>query len=216
LNAGEEGREPIERGFDVDLYLRWVGCGAVAIVVVWILTTLVRDAVMRLALRSLAIAAVITPQPLWAPGDGGYVVPAGVLLLSLTYPLFSIMNGALPILGVSAILFVIGGYIVSIRRSASSARIHDVVQAWVCIGIILPFIALVIGLPFLTFFFLGGALAYWSSFVLICMLGATAVDRQIAKGNPEAPHTTYFHAITLVLFGIAVGAVIWAVIMRIA
>jgi hypothetical protein len=199
----------------VDLYLRWVGFGAVAIAVVWILTAFVRDAVMRLAFRSLAIAAVITPQPLWVPGDGGYVVPAGMLLLSLRYPVFSVMNGAIPIIGISAILFVIGGYIVSIRRSASSARIHDVVQAWVYIGIILPFIALVIGHPFLAFFFLGGVLAYWSSFVLICMVAATTVDRQIAKGNPEVPHGTYFHAMTLALFGIAVGALMSAVIMRI-
>ena len=200
----------------MDLYLRWTGFGAVAIVVAWILTAFLRDAVMRLAFRSLAVAAVITPQPLWVPGDGGYVVPAGMLLLSpFRYPVFSLINGAIPIIGVSAILFVIGGYIVSIRQSESSARIHEFIQVWVLTGIILPFIALAIGIPFLAFFFLGGVLAYWSSLVLICMLGATTADRRIAKGNPESPHTTYFHATTLVLFGIAVGAVISAVIMRI-
>ena len=199
----------------MDLYLRWAGFGAVAIAVAWILTAFLRDAVMRLAFRSLAVAAVITPQPLWVPGDGGYVVPAAMLLLSFRYPVFSVTNGAIPIIGVSAILFVIGGYIVSIRQTESSVRIHSFVQMWVLNGIILPFIALAIGIPFLAFFFLGGVLAYWSSFVLICMLGATTVDRRIARGNPEAPHTTYFHATTLVLFGIAVGAVISAVIMRI-
>jgi len=125
------------------------------------------------------------------------------------------MNGAIPILGVSAILFVIGGYIVSLHQSEESVRIHNFVQAWVCIGIILPYIAVVIGLTFMAFFFLGGVLGYWSSFVLICMLGATGVDRQIAKGTPEAPHTTYYHATTLILFGLAVGAVISAVIVRI-
>ena len=94
----------------MDLYLRWTGFGAVAIVVAWILTAFLRDAVMRLAFRSLAVAAVITPQPLWVPGDGGYVVPAGMLLLSpFRYPVFSLINGAIPIIGVSAILFVIGG-----------------------------------------------------------------------------------------------------------
>jgi len=209
----EEGTR--RKGFDVDLYLRWVGFGAIAIVVVWILTASVRHAVMRLAFRSLAIAAVITPQPLWAPGDGGYVVPAGMLLLSLRHPVFSLMNGAVPILGVAAILFAIGGHIVSIRQSASSVKIHNFVQMWVGVGIILPYIAVVIGLTFVAFFFLGGVLAYWSSFVLVCMLGATGVDRQIAKRNPEAQHTTYYHATTLILFGLAVGAVISAVIIRI-
>lgn len=199
----------------MDLYLRWVGFGAVAIVVVWILTGFVRHAVTRLAFRSLAIAAVIAPQPLWAPGDGGYVVPAGMLLLSLRHPVFSLMNGAVPILGVAAILFAIGGYIVSLHQFEASVRIHNFVQAWVCIGIILPFVAVVIGFPFVAFFLFGGVLAYWSSIVLVCMLGATGVDRQIAKGTPEASHTTYYHAITLVLFGIAVGAVISAVIIRV-
>ena len=199
----------------MDLYLRWVGFGAIAIAVAWVLTAFVEDAVMRLAFRSLAIAAVITPQPLWAPGDGGYVVPAGMLLLSLRHPVFSVMNGAIPILGVSAILFAIGGYLVSIRQSESSARIHNFVQAWVCVGIVLPFIAVVIGFPFVAFFLFGGVLAYWSSIVLVCMLGATGVDRQIAKRNPEAPHTTYFHATTLILFGLAIGGVISAVIIRI-
>ena len=199
----------------MDLYLRWVGFGVVAIVVVWILTGFVRHAVTRLAFRSLAIAAVIAPQPLWAPGDGGYVVPAGMLLLSLRHPVFSLMNGAVPILGVAAILFAIGGYIVSLHQFEASVRIHNFVQAWVCIGIILPFVAVVIGFPFVAFFLFGGVLAYWSSIVLVCMLGATGVDRQIAKGTPEASQTTYYHAITLVLFGIAVGAVISAVIIRV-
>jgi len=199
----------------VDLYLRWVGFGVVAIVVVWILTGFVRHAVTRLAFRSLAIAAVIAPQPLWAPGDGGYVVPAGMLLLSLRHPVFSLMNGAVPILGVAAILFAIGGYIVSLHQFEASVRIHNFVQAWVCIGIILPFVAVVIGFPFVAFFLFGGVLAYWSSIVLVCMLGATGVDRHIAKGTPEASQTTYYHAITLVLFGIAVGAVISAVIIRV-
>ena len=199
----------------MDLYLRWVGFGVVAIVVVWILTGFVRHAVTRLAFRSLALAAVIAPQPLWAPGDGGYVVPAGMLLLSLRHPVFSLMNGAVPILGVAAILFAIGGYIVSLHQFEASVRIHNFVQAWVCIGIILPFVAVVIGFPFVAFFLFGGVLAYWSSIVLVCMLGATGVDRQIAKGTPEASHTTYYHAITLVLFGIAVGAVISAVIIRV-
>lgn len=69
-------------GFHMDSYLTWVGVGALAAIVVWILTTCVKSGVMRLVIRSLAIAAVITPQPLWAPGDGGFVVPAGMLLLS--------------------------------------------------------------------------------------------------------------------------------------
>ena len=199
----------------MDLYLRWVGFGAVGIAVAWIVTAFIRQAVMRLAFRSLAIAAVIAPQPLWAPGDGGYVVPAGMLLLSLRHPVFSVMNGAIPILGVSAILFAIGGYLVSIRQSESSARIHNFVQAWVCVGIVLPFIAVVIGFPFVAFFLFGGVLAYWSSIVLVCMLGATGVDRQMAKRTPEASQTTYYHATTLILFGLAVGAVISAVIIRI-
>jgi len=118
-------------------------------------------------------------------------------------------------IGVSAMLFVIGGYIASILQSESSVRIHKFIQIWVLNGIILPFIALAIGIPFLAFFFLGGVLAYWSSFVLICMLAATTVDRQIAKGNPKAPHTTYFHKITLVLFGTTIGGIISAVIIRI-
>lgn len=125
------------------------------------------------------------------------------------------MNGTVPIMGMSTMLFVIGGYIFSIRTSQSSARIHRFIQIWVVNGIILPFIVLAIGIPFLAFFLFGGILAYWSIFVLICMLGAMSVDRRIAKEDPEPSCTTYFHKVSLVLFGTGVGATISAIIIRI-
>jgi len=78
-------------------YLRWLGIGAVVAVVLWVLSRRVRSRAVRLWVRCLAVAAALTPQPLWIPGEGGALMPALALLVAVRPSVFSVTMGAFPI-----------------------------------------------------------------------------------------------------------------------
>jgi len=86
-------------------YLRWLGIGAVVVVVVWVLSRRGRSRTVRLGVRCLAVAAVLTPQPLWIPGEGGALMPALALLVAVPPSIFSLAMGAFPIFAAATLLF---------------------------------------------------------------------------------------------------------------
>lgn len=70
-------------------YLKWLGVALAVLAVIWVLTRRVAPPFKRLALRCLATSAALMPQPLWAPGDGGAIMPALAMLVFGGAPVFS-------------------------------------------------------------------------------------------------------------------------------
>ena len=191
----------------------WYGLGALGFLVALVLTRSVEPRALRLGVRSLVLAAVVAPQPPWAPGDGGFLLPAA-WLLSPRHPGFGFLNGLMPILSVTAILFTVGGHALRIRREPVSARAHDFVQRWVLVGIVIPLVALVLVSPFLAFFLFGGVLAGWSAFSLVCLLGSAGIDRRIAKRTGGEPRSTWSRRTSAALLGSTVALALLAILVR--
>ena len=179
----------------------WFAVGALAFAVAVLLTRPLASPAARLGVRCLVLAAVVTPQPLWAPGDGSYVLPA-VLLLASGHFGFAWMNGLMPVLAVAGILFTLGGYLSRLRRDERSARAHRFVQRWVLLGVVLPFLALILVSPWLAIFLFGGALAFWSGFSLCCLLGGVGLDRRTAIRNGAASGSAWFQRASAGLLGL--------------
>jgi len=99
-------------------YLKWLGVSVVALAAIWVLTRRVTSPFRRLALRCLATSAALTPQPLWAPGEGAFIMPALSLLVFGGAPVFSYAMGAFPILAVATLFFTLAGW--RLARAASA------------------------------------------------------------------------------------------------
>jgi hypothetical protein len=111
-------------------------------------------------LRCLAVAAAVTPQPLWVPGQGGAVMPALALLVGVRPSIFSLaMMGAFPIVAVGALLFVVLGLALARDAAGDERLLHRSARHWVLMGLLLPWLAFAGWAPFLASFAFGGPIA---------------------------------------------------------
>ena len=90
-------------------YLRWLGIGAIVVAVIWLLSRRLRSRAARLGVRCLAVAAALTPQPLWIPGEGGALMPALSVLVTGRPSIFGLTMGAFPIFAMATLLFALAG-----------------------------------------------------------------------------------------------------------
>jgi hypothetical protein len=171
----------------VPFYAKWLGGSLVALVVVWLLTRRVASPTRRLVLRCIATAAALTPQPLWAPGDGGAIMPAAALLVFGRAPVFSYTMGVFPILAVAALFFTLTGWRLARAASGGKRLVHHAARRWALVGVILPLLALAATSPFLAFFLFGGPIALWGTGSLVILVGAAALDWRAARPLDEAP-----------------------------
>ncbi|MGH7389477.1 MAG: hypothetical protein ACREM3_08460 [Candidatus Rokuibacteriota bacterium] len=167
-------------------YLKWLGVGAVVLAATWTLTRRVASPSRRLALRCLATSAALTPQPLWAPGEGGFVMPALALLLFGGAPLFNAAMGGFPILAVGMLLFTLAGWRLGLSAVGAERLAHQAAWRWVVVGLALPLLALAATAPFLAFFLFGGPIAAWGAPSLAVLGGAAVLDWRAAR-RADAP-----------------------------
>ena len=161
-------------------YLRWLGIGALVVVIVWILSRRLRSRPLRQTLRCLAVAAAVTPQPLWVPGQGGAVMPALALLVGVRPSIFSLAMGAFPIVAVGALLFVVLGLALTRDAAGDERLLHRSARRWVLMGLLLPWLAFAVWAPFLAYFAFGGPIALWGTASLVLLTGAALLDRRTA------------------------------------
>jgi hypothetical protein len=185
-------------------YLRWVGIGALLVAAVWLLSRRLRSGALRLALRCLAVAAAVTPQPLWIPGEGGAVMPALALLISSGISPFAAAMGAFPILAGAGLVFIVSGQGIARRAVGGERLVHQVVRRWVLMGLVLPWLVLAVTAPFLAYFALGGPIAIWGTASLVLLAGAALLDGRAARAGPGRPgrwiaRATWVHAVGLAL-----------------
>jgi hypothetical protein len=162
-------------------YLRWLGIGAVVVVVLWVLSRRLRSRVARLGVRCLAIAAALTPQPLWIPGQGGAVMPALAILVSGRPSVFVFAMGIFPIIAVAGLLFALAGLWLGRGTEGAERRLHRVVRRWALMGVLLPWLALAVWVPFVAYFGFGGPIAMWGVASLALLAGAAAADEWVAS-----------------------------------
>lgn len=115
-------------------YLRWLGIGAVVVVVVWLLSRRVRSRTVRLGVRCLAVAAALTPQPLWIPGEGGALMPALAVLVAVRPSIFSLTMGAFPIFAAATLLFTLAGFRLARDVGGCERLLHRAARRWVLMG----------------------------------------------------------------------------------
>ena len=161
-------------------YLRWLGIGAVLVVAVWLLSRRVRPRARRQALRCLAVAGAVTPQPLWIPGEGGALMPALALLLFSRPSLFTATMGAFPIFAAATLLFTVTGWRLARDAVGDERHLHQVARRWVLMGLLLPWLAFAATSPFLAYFAFGGPIAIWGTASLALLGGAALLDRRAA------------------------------------
>ena len=167
-------------------YLKWVVVALAVLAVIWVLTRRVASPFKRLALRCLATSAALMPQPLWAPGDGGAIMPAFTMLLFGGAPVFSFAMGAFPIFAGATLLFTLAGWRLARAAEGAQRLAHQVARCWVLVGLILPLLALAVTSPFLAFFLFGGPMSIWGTASLAFLGGAAVLDRRAAR-RTEAP-----------------------------
>jgi len=166
-------------------YLKWLGVALAVLAVVWVLTRRVAPPFKRLALRCLATSAALMPQPLWAPGDGGAIMPAFTMLLFGGAPVFSFAMGAFPIFAGATLLFTLAGWRLARAADGAQRLAHQVARCWVLVGLILPWLALAVTSPFLAFFLFGGPTSIWGTASLAFLGGAAVLDRRAAPPAPR-------------------------------
>jgi hypothetical protein len=189
-------------------YLRWLGVSMVALVAVWVVTRRVTPPSRRLALRCLATSAALTPQPLWAPGEGAFVMPALSLLVFGGVPVFSLAMGAFPILAVAILLFTVAGWGQARAAIDRERLVHQAARRWVLLGLILPLLALAATSPFLAFFIFGGPIAAWGTSCLVVLAGAAGLDWRAAQRTEATPKARCLRlAAYLLAFLVVVAAV---------
>lgn len=167
-------------------YLKWIGIGAVVLAATWLLTRRLASPSGRLALRCLALSAAVTPQPVWAPGEGGFLMPALALLVSGGAPLFNAAMGGFPIVAVATALFTLIGWRLGRAAVGTERLAHQAARRWVVVGLLLPLLALATTSPFLAFFLFGGPIAAWGTPCLALLGGAAVLDWR-AAGRTDAP-----------------------------
>lgn len=159
-------------------YLRWLGIGAVVVVVVWLLSRRVRSRTVRLGVRCLAVAAALTPQPLWIPGEGGALMPALAVLVAVRPSIFSLTMGAFPIFAAATLLFTLAGFRLARDVGGCERLLHRAARRWVLMGLLLPWLALAVWSPFLAYFAFGGPITIWGITSLALLGGAALLDRR--------------------------------------
>ena len=195
-------------------YLAWLGIAAVVGSGAWLLCRRVQSPVRRLALRCLVVAAAVTPQPLWIPGEGGAVMPAILLLLYGKELVFSVAMGAFPVLAMAAVLFVVAGWRLAGAAAGTERLAHYVARSWVVLGLLLPLLALATWIPFLAFFGFGGPIALWGLLSLGILCLAAAMDRRAAKRSDAPVEPIRLKRATLLVASLLVGVMLYLVGFR--
>lgn len=191
-------------------YLKWLLVALAVLAVIWVLTRRVASPFKRLALRCLATSAALMPQSLWAPGDGGTVMPALTMLVFGGAPVFSFAMGAFPIFAGATLLFTLIGWRLARAAEGAQRLAHQVARRWVLVGLMLPLLALAVTSPFLAFFLFGGPLSIWGTASLAILGVAAVLDQRAARATGPAPElrrvrwATYLLAalIVIVLVGL--------------
>lgn len=192
-------------------YLRWLGIGAVVVGVVWVLSRRVRSRAGRLGVRCLAVAAALTPQPLWIPGEGGALMPALALLVAGRPSVFSLTMGAFPIFATATLLFTLAGLWLARDAGGGERLLHRAARRWVLMGLILPCLALAVWSPFLAYFAFGGPIAIWGIPSLALLGGAALLDRRVAARAGAEPAGRLLSWASWLLAAILALAVLWRV-----
>lgn len=190
-------------------YLRWLAIGAVAVVVVWVLSGRIRSRSGRLGLRCLALATAIAPQPLWIPGEGGALVPALALLVAGRPSVFSLAMGAFPIVAVATLLFTLAGLWLARDARGGERLLHRTARCWVLVGLLLPWIALAVWAPFLAYFAFGGPIALWGVGSLVLLGGAALLEHRAAGRAAREPSGRLLRWASWLLAAVLALAVLW-------
>jgi len=186
-------------------YLKWLAVGLAVLAVIWVLTRRVASPFKRLALRCLATSAALMPQPLWAPGDGGAIMPAFTMLLFGGAPVFSFAMGAFPIFAGATLLFTLAGWRLARASEGAQRLAHQVARRWILVGLILPWMALAVTSPFLAFFLFGGPMSIWGTASLAVLVGAAVLDR---RAVPPAPRPRRLWWATYILAALIVTVLV--------
>jgi len=192
-------------------YLRWLGIGAALAVGVWVLSRHVRSRAVRLAVRCLAVAAALTPQPLWIPGEGGALMPALALLVAVPPSIFSLAMGAFPIFSAATLLFAVAGLWLARDAGGGERLLHRTARRWVLMGLLLPWLALAVWSPFLAYFAFGGPIAIWGVASLALLAGAARLDRRAAVRAGAEPSRRLLSWATWLLAALLTLALLWRV-----
>ena len=193
-------------------YLRWLGIGAVVAVVLWVLSRRVRSRAVRLWVRCLAVAAALTPQPLWIPGEGGALMPALALLVAVRPSVFSVTMGAFPIFAAATSLFTLAGLRLARDAGGGGRLLHQVARRWVLMGLLLPWLALAAWSPFLAYFAFGGPITIWGIASLALLGGAALLDRRAATRAGAEPSGRLLSWATWLLAALLALALLWRVV----
>ena len=190
-------------------YLRWLGIGAILVVVVWVLSRRVRSRAVRLGVRCLAVAAALTPQPLWIPGEGGALMPALALLVAGRPSVFSLAMGAFPIFAAATLLFTLAGLRPARDAGGGERLLHQAARRWVLVGLLLPWLALAVWAPFLAYFAFGGPSAIWGIPSLVVLGGAALLDRRAAARAGAEPSGRLLSWATWLLAAMLALVMLW-------
>ena len=193
-------------------YLRWLGIGAVVAVVLWVLSRRVRSRAVRLWVRCLAVAAALTPQPLWIPGEGGALMPALALLVAVRPSVFSATMGAFPIFAAATSLFTLAGLRLARDAGGGGRLLHQAARRWVLMGLLLPWLALAAWSPFLAYFAFGGPITIWGIASLALLGGAALLDRRAATRAGAEPSGRLLSWATWLLAALLALALLWRVV----
>ena len=190
-------------------YLRWLGIGAIVVGVVWMLTRRLRSRAARLGLRCVAVAAALTPQPLWIPGEGSALMPALSVLVAGRPSIFGLTMGAFPIFAMATLLFAVAGLWLGRDAGGGERLLHRAARRWVLVGLLLPWLALAVWAPFLAYFGFGGPIAIWGLASLVLLGAAALMDgRAAARGGVEPSGRLLSGATGLLAAALAL-AVLW-------
>ena len=107
----------------------------------------------------MAVGAAVMPQPLWAPGKGGVVMPALALLVAVRPSIFSLSMGAFPIFAVGTLLFALAGFAMARDARGGELLLQRAARRCVLVGLLLPWLALAVWAQFLAYFAAGGPIA---------------------------------------------------------
>ena len=148
------------------------------------------------------------PQPLWAPGDGGAIMPALTMLAFGGVPVFSFAMGAFPIFAGATLLFTLAGWRLARASEGAQRLAHQVARRWVLVGLILPWMALAVTSPFLAFFLFGGPMSIWGTASLAVLGGAAGLDRRAARATGAAPEPRRLRWATYLLAALIVTVLV--------
>jgi len=193
-------------------YFRWPGIGAGVVVVVWALSRRVRSRGVRLGMRCLAVAAALTPQPLWIPGEGGALMPALALLVAGRPSVFSLSMGAFPIFAATTLLFALAGLRLARDAGGGEWLLHQAARRWVLVGLLLPWLALAVWSPFLAYFALGGPIMIWGLPSLALLGAAALLDRRAAARAGTEPSGRLLARATWLIAAVLALALLWRVV----